>query len=140
MTIGPGIARMEMHHNAGMHLGQNGQLAIPLGKWSEKIKNQDGFFLDPTADHLYERREDQWFIFTHMPGKTRALSYHSTPRSIQEQDKPTHLYRAKIHNTRQKIILQGATPINKATEDGSTQQTKVVEEWGIQTQVSRISL
>jgi len=35
-------------------LGRNGQLAIPLGKWSEKYAHQDGFFLDLTADDLYE--------------------------------------------------------------------------------------
>jgi len=70
-----------------------------------------------------------------MPGKTRTLMYHSIPRRIQERDKPTHLYQAKIHNTRQKIILQGAAPINKPPGDGSIQQPKVEEEWGIQSQL-----
>jgi len=117
------------------HLGRNGQLAIPLGKWSKKIENQNGFFLDPIANHQYKRQDDKWFIFTRMPGKTRTLSYHRTPRSIQEHDKPSHLHRAQIHNTRQKIILQGAAPINTTTEDGVRQTTKVEEEWGIQTQL-----
>jgi len=70
-----------------------------------------------------------------MPGKTRTLMYHSIPHCIQESDKPTHPYQAKIHNTRQKIILQGAAPINKPPGDGPSQQPKVEEEWGIQSQL-----
>jgi len=70
-----------------------------------------------------------------MPGKTRTLSYHSTLRSIPEQDIPTHLHRAQIHNTGQKIILQGAAPINTTIEDGVSKTTQVEEEWGIQTRL-----
>jgi len=115
------------------HLGRNRQLAIPLGKWSGNSINQNGFFLNLTADQLYKRQDDNWFIFTRMPGKTRTLSYHSTPQRIPEHDTPTYLHQAQIHNTGQKIILQGAVPINTTIEDGASKTTQVEEEWGIQT-------
>jgi len=70
-----------------------------------------------------------------LPGKTRTLTYHSTPHLIQDSDKPTNPHHAIIHNNGQKITLKGAAPINKPQRELSTPQTNVEEEWGIQIQL-----
>jgi len=96
----------------------------------EKFANRDDFFLDLTADHLYEQRGNQWLKYTRLPGKTRTLMYHSNPWLIQEGDKPNNPHYAKIHNNGLTIILKGAAPINRTLEDQP--KTKVEGEWGIQ--------
>jgi len=46
-----------------LQLGRNRQLAIPLSKLSKTFKQQDGYFIEPTGDHLYKLKANQWHIF-----------------------------------------------------------------------------
>jgi len=55
------------HLTAALALGQKDTLQKLLGNWAHHQGQINGFFLEKDSEHLFQRQQEKWFIYTKIP-------------------------------------------------------------------------
>ncbi len=57
------------HLMSALALGQKDTLQKPLGNWAHHQGQMDGYFLETDGKHLFQRKQEKWFIYTKIPSQ-----------------------------------------------------------------------
>jgi len=96
----------------GLNLGRQGKLAIPLGKWVNRMYTMNGWFTDPLGEQLYHLHNDHWTTYAPIPLCRRMWSFNSQGHSIEHKDVPRPLNRVTVYAHGLVIMITGHGPIN----------------------------
>jgi len=114
----------------GLNLGQQGKLALPLGKWTSQMNSMNRWFTDISGDQLYHLQNDHWTTYSPIPLCRRTQVFHLQAHPIDRNEVPRPLNRAMVYAHGQAITLTGHGPIDfQANQTGNRPEQLFWELW-----------
>jgi len=123
------------HLTAALALGQKDTLQKLLGNWAHHQGQINGFFLEKDSEHLFQRQQEKWFIYTKIPSWQRQLNFHNASWPVTEHNIPHNCWRAQIRRTQHTITITRAAPIDMKKQPMTTGNDLLKGQWGIQHEI-----
>jgi len=111
------MASMEENDNIGTFGRAEWTTGTPFRKVEKRKGSKGWIFLGPRAEHLYKQCQWRWYIYTRLPSQWRTLNYHLTPRPLQKEDVPAKLHYAKVIQSHNLIMVNGAADIEESEKE-----------------------
>jgi len=114
-----------------LSLGRRDSLAKPLGNWTWRQGQQDGYFIESVDDHLVKKDKGQWYIYTKIPSRSRQQRFHEEARALPANKVKDNMWRAKVSIKTNVITVIGKAPIEQHSISTTTEEDVTEVDWGI---------